>query len=206
MSTEQFPPRPSGPGSSLAAAKHDFSLAPLALTPLIGREGELREAQTLLKTPEVRLVTITGPGGVGKSHLAARLAQELEGDFAEGYRWVELAYCTTSRQVEQAIAQALGLRGGGRALPERLTSFLREKHMLLVLDNFEQVLAAAALLSRLLSAGPRLKLLVTSRAVLRVQGEFELPVPPCRRRRPCCSMARWRCLCSGRRPSRARSV
>jgi predicted ATPase/DNA-binding CsgD family transcriptional regulator len=148
------------------------------LTPLIGREHEVQEAVTLLRSPEVRLLTITGTGGIGKSRLASQVAVDVQGGFPDGYYFVELAYCTTPEQVERRLAQALGFRAKGRELLEGLKSFLYEKHLLLLLDNFEQVPAAAPLLPELLAACPQLKIVVTSRVVLRVQGEFEFPVLP----------------------------
>ncbi len=151
---------------------------PHPLTALIGRAHEVQQAWTLLRNPGIRLLTITGPGGIGKSRLALQVAVDVQRDFADGYCSVELAHFTTPQQVGLSIAQALGLRVRGREPFERLKTFLRERHLLLLLDNFEQVPAAAPLLPELLAACPQLKILVTSRAVLRVQGEFEFPVPP----------------------------
>ncbi len=178
MTTDNSPPQSAEFGLSPGSAKRYFHHAFSPLTPLIGRDHEVQGALILLGNLEVRLLTITGPGGVGKSRLALEVALDVQREFTDGCCSVELAHFTTPEQVELGIAQALGLRVRGRELFERLKTFLREKHLLLLLDNFEQVPAAAPLLSELLSACPRLKILVTSRAVLRLQGEFEFPVLP----------------------------
>jgi predicted ATPase/DNA-binding CsgD family transcriptional regulator len=156
-----------------------FRHVPLPLTPLIGREHEVQEACTRLRDPQVRLLTVTGPGGIGKTRLALQAAEDVQHAFADGYCFVPLAPITTPEQAVLTITRTLGLRETRKHLPfEHLQTFLRDKHLLLLLDNFEQVLAAAPLLPELLSICPTLKLLVTSRAVLRVQGEYELLVPP----------------------------
>jgi predicted ATPase/DNA-binding CsgD family transcriptional regulator len=178
MTTDHSPPQSAETGLSNGSAKRYFRLAFSPLSPLIGREHEVQEALLLLGNLEVRLLTITGPGGVGKSRLALEVALVVQREFTDGCCSVGLAHFSTPEQVELGIAQALGLRVRGRKLFERLKTFLREKHLLLLLDNFEQVQAAAPLLSELLLACPRLKILVTSRAVLRLQGEFEFPVLP----------------------------
>src|SRR6266851_4585560 len=129
--------------------------------------------------PHVRLLTVTGTGGIGKTRLALQVAADVQQAFADGCCFVELAPFITPQHVALIIARTLGLRESRRQQPlERLQTFLREKQLLLVLDNFEQVLPAAPLLPELLAACPQLKLLVTSRAVLRVRGEYELLVPP----------------------------
>jgi predicted ATPase/DNA-binding CsgD family transcriptional regulator len=174
-SSEQTIETGRAPGSSIS----QFRQVPLPFTPLIGRKHEVQEACILLRNPNVRLLTVTGAGGIGKTRLALQLAEDVQYEFADGYCFVPLAAITTPQQAVLTIAQTLGLRETRKRQPfEHLKTFLSEKHLLLVLDNFEQVLAAAPLLPELLSACPQLKMLVTSRAVLRVQGEYEFLVPP----------------------------
>ncbi len=152
---------------------------PAQLTPLIGREQEIAAACTFLRRSGVRLLTLTGTGGVGKTRLALQVATQLLDDFADGVSFVSLAPISDPDLVIPTIAQALDLKeSGARPLPDLLTAFLRDKQLLLLLDNFEQVVQAAPHLTDLLACCPDLKLLVTSRAVLHVQGEHEFPVPP----------------------------
>src|SRR5438876_2074851 len=152
---------------------------PAQLTPLIGREQEVAAACTLLRRPEVRLVTLTGTGGIGKTRLALQVATDLLADFADGVCFVSLAPVSDADLVVATIAQTLGLKDtGGQPPLVLLKASLSEKRPLLLLDNFEQVAAAAPQLSELLGACPHLKILVTSRAVLHIRGEHEFAVPP----------------------------
>jgi predicted ATPase/class 3 adenylate cyclase len=152
---------------------------PAQPTPLIGREVELAAVQRLLQREGVRLVTLTGAGGTGKTRLGLQIAAELLEEFADGVFFVDLAPIRDPDLVVPTIAQALGIREAeGRSLSESLKAFLREKQVLLLLDNFEQVLAAAPRVAELLAGAPRLKVLVTSRAILRLRGEHDFPVPP----------------------------
>jgi predicted ATPase/DNA-binding CsgD family transcriptional regulator/tRNA A-37 threonylcarbamoyl transferase component Bud32 len=152
---------------------------PAHLTPLLGREQEVVAACTILRRPDVRLVTLTGPGGIGKTRLAVQLATELLADFVGGVSFVSLAPISDSELVIPAIAQTLEVKESG-ALPlmDLLKAFLKDKHVLLVLDNFEQLLEASPQLTDLLSSCQHLKLLVTSRAALHLQGEHEFLVSP----------------------------
>lgn len=158
------------------ATKHNL---PAQLTSLIGREQGVAAASAFLRQPEVRLLTLTGMGGVGKTRLGLQIATDLVKDFADGVCFVSLASISDPNLVILTIAQTLGLReSGDQSYIELLTTFLHEKYLLLFLDNFEQVIEAASVLTELLGGCPFLKILVTSREVLRVRGEQEFPVLP----------------------------
>ncbi|MFN2433361.1 MAG: tetratricopeptide repeat protein, partial [Gemmatimonadota bacterium] len=152
---------------------------PAQATPLLGRERELAAAQELLLRTSVRLVPLTGPAGTGKTRLAVQLGAETIPHFGSGVFFVPLASTREPALVASTVAQTLGLRQFDERSPlESLKEHLRTKPMLLVLDNFEHVLQAAPQVAELLLAAPALKILVTSRAPLRLLGEHEFPVPP----------------------------
>src|SRR5262249_52306653 len=151
---------------------------PAQPTPLIGREQEVAAITALLQRADVRLITLTGPGGTGKTRLALQAAAELADAYADGVWFVDLAPVSDSDLVVTTIAQALGVAAMSERPADQLKAALRHKHLLLVLDNYEQVLDAAPLVAELLAAAPRLKVLVTSRVVLHVRGEHEYAVPP----------------------------
>jgi predicted ATPase len=152
---------------------------PTPLTSFVGRERELAALTTLARRDDVRLVTLTGPGGVGKTRLALRAADLLAPAFADGAAVVELASVADPDLVAPAVARALGITDAGeRPLAARLAGALRNRSLLLVLDNFEQVVDAAPAVAALLASCRGLKVLATSRAPLRISGEQDVPVPP----------------------------
>lgn len=150
---------------------------PAQLTSFVGRRREVDRLQALLRT--ARLVTLTGPGGTGKTRLSLAAAAGLADAFDDGVVFVSLAPVADPALVPTAVAQALELRENpGQPVAETIKRFLQRRRMLLVLDNFEQVLAAAPFVAELLAACPALAVLVTSRAPLHLSGEQEFPVPP----------------------------
>jgi len=157
---------------------------PAQLTPLIGREHTTAEVCTLLKRTDVRLATLTGPGGIGKTRLGQQVAVELSEQFLDGVCFVSLASLNNATLLPSTIARMLGLKLGldgqhtATVYLQFLKLFLHQKSFLLVLDNFEQVARAAPDLTELLAACPQVKILVTSRAALHIQGEHEVVVPP----------------------------
>ncbi len=152
---------------------------PTPLTPLVGREQEIAAVCALLSRPEVRLITLTGTGGIGKTRLAIHVAAEVLADFPDGVFFVSLASLSDPALVLSTIAQILDVKeSGARPVPELLTAYLRDKYLLLCLDNFEHLLEASPQLTDLLRVCPHLAILVTSRAVLHLQGEHLFPVPP----------------------------
>ncbi len=169
-----FPEPP--PGNREHRAIHNL---PPSFTPLIGREPEVEAACALLRRPEVRLLTLVGTGGVGKTRLGLAVAQVLLDDFADGVSFVPLATVSDPARVLTAIAKALGLwEVGDLPLEDQVRVVLSDRHLLLLLDNFEHLLEAAPQLLVLLASCPRLSMLVTSRAALHLSGEQEFPVPP----------------------------
>ena len=150
---------------------------PTQLTTFIGRETEIRDGLKLLDG--TRLLTLTGPGGTGKTRLSLQIAAEAAASFPDGAFWVPLAPISDPELVPSTIAHSLGVQVSGSELPiDRVTEHLRDKTLLLVLDNFEQILGAAPTVSTLLDAARGVKVVTSSRAPLRISGEQELPVPP----------------------------
>jgi len=153
---------------------------PTSLTALINRDQETETVATMLARPSRRLLTLTGPGGVGKTRLAIRVAEDVRSLFSDGVVFIGLGSLRQASLVAPTMARALNVSEAGNPLSVRkaLTRCLREKYLLLVLDNFEHVLGAAEVLTEVLTECPDVKMLVTSREPLHLHGESEFPVPP----------------------------
>jgi len=164
------------PLRSLEGRPHNL---PLQLTLFVGREGALADAAMRLRDPGTRLLTLLGPGGTGKTRISLQLAAECLHDFADGAFFVALDPVRDPDQVAMAIASVLGIKEvGGSLVRGAVADFLASRNLLLVLDNFEQVVEAGPLVSELLRAAPGLKVVVTSRESLRITGEKVVPITP----------------------------
>lgn len=167
--SSEFPPL-----RSLDRTPNNF---PTQVTTFIGRQAEIKSGLGLLD--RTRLLTLTGPGGTGKTRLSLQLAAEAATDFPDGAFWVPLAPLSDPELVPSTIAHSLGVQVGGKENPlDRVLEHVRGKKMLLVLDNFEQIMPAATSVSSLLASGPHLKVIASSRMPLRIAGEQEFAVPP----------------------------
>jgi len=167
--TIQEPPSPTIPRTNLPAQP----------TPLVGRTREVASIEDMLRRSDVRLVTLTGPGGVGKSRLSIHVGEDLLSDYADGVFFVSLASISDPDLLVPTIAHVLGVKeAGAQPLIDTLKSYLRDKNLLLILDNFEQLVDAAPLIAELLSSAPKVNMLVTSQADLRLSGEREIPISP----------------------------
>jgi predicted ATPase/class 3 adenylate cyclase len=167
----EFPP--------LRSLSSDRTNLPIPPTPLVGRQLLLDETLSQLRERDARLVTLTGPGGTGKTRMGLQLAIQLLEEYPQGVFFVDLAPIRDPGLLATTIAHTIGLReGGGRPPLENLKDFLADRRMLLLLDNFEQIIGAAPVVADLLAAAPQLTLLVTSRVPLQIRGEREYPVPP----------------------------
>ena len=151
---------------------------PSQSTPFIGREAQLSAIKALLSSVDTHLVTLLGPGGTGKTRLSLQVAQELLDQFSDGVYFVPLADDTNANQFISRVAQNLAVREGGRPMLENVKDFLQDKQILLIFDNFEQLVSAASIVADLIASAPRLKIITSSRIALNVYGEREFPVPP----------------------------
>ena len=171
---------PNQPSDFAALNTLDLQLnnLPSHLTLFIGREREIAAVLGLLRNPVVRIVTLSGAGGTGKTRLSLQVAADLLDEYEDGVWFVQLAAISDPDLVLPAIASTLAIKEStGTPIEQTLLEYLRNRHLLLVLDNFEQVVSAAALIGRLLEGAVKVKVLVTSREVLRLRGEHDYPVP-----------------------------
>jgi predicted ATPase len=157
-----------------------WNAVPVPLTPLLGRDEEIGCIRALLDAQGTRLLTLTGPGGIGKTRLAIEAATQVAPNFAHGACFVVLASVRDPQLVVGAVAQALGLQDSGdRAMQDTLVSVLRDRHLLLVLDNVEHLMSSVApWLADLLAECPLLHVMVTSRIAVQIDGEQRFVVPP----------------------------
>jgi len=161
--------------SATKKLKHNLPTQP---TPFIGRTVQLAALKEMILKPDLRLITLMGPDGTGKTRLSLQVAQEALEHFSNGLFFIPLADDTDSNQFISRIAQQLKVKEGGRPLLENVKDYLRDKNILLVLDNFEQIVSAAPVVAELLAAAPQLKIITTSRITLQLRGEHEYPVSP----------------------------
>lgn len=167
-----YEPSPATPLTLLPPPERQHAPVPSPLTPFVGRTREISRLSELVQRGDPRLLTLTGPGGVGKSRLAIQVAKQVADHFSDGAAFVGLAAVPTADGVMSTIARALGQREDGeRSAFERVEAYYRTRHALLVLDNVEQVTDAGPEFMELLTACPRLSLLVTSRSPLHLTGE-----------------------------------
>jgi DNA-binding winged helix-turn-helix (wHTH) protein len=185
ITSDQFPETDpfhlsDGFGESSAKIARKLHDLPVPRTSLIGREQQVTEASDLLLRQDVRLLSLTGPGGAGKTRLAIAVGAAIADQFTAGLQFVSLASITQPDLVATALADALGIqRVAKRTIPQLIGDQLKGSgSFLLLLDNFEQVLPAATLVAETLETCPYLKILVTSRSCLRIYGEQEFPVTP----------------------------
>lgn len=159
-----------------AGIEHNLPVQP---TPFIGRERELYEVRNLLDREEIRLVTLFGPGGTGKTRLSLKLGELFLDRFESGVFFIPLAEVSEPDLLVSKVAKQLGIReGGSRPLLASVRNYLRDKQILIIMDNFEQIIQGGDLIADLMNSAPRLKFLVTSRTLLNLRGEYEYPVPP----------------------------
>jgi len=163
--------------SGLTTRKPQNNL-PTQPTPFIGRTAQIAALKELVINPDVRLITLLGPGGTGKTRLSLQVAQEALDRFSHGVFFVPLADDRDTDQFISRVAQQLGVREGGRPLLDNIKDYLQDKQLLLVLDNFEQLISAVPTVAELLASALQLKIITSSRIALQLQGEYEYPVPP----------------------------